>query len=62
MATRAKQTFQKRQKEMARRDKQMRKAERRAQRKLDNRGVDGQGPDETESPAEIDPNTEVPEV
>jgi len=35
MATRGRATFQKRQKEMARKDKQQRKAERRAQRKLD---------------------------
>jgi hypothetical protein len=36
MATRGKAPFQKRQKELARQDKQKRKAERRAQRKLDN--------------------------
>jgi len=35
MATRGTTTFQKRQKEMARKDKQKRKAERRVQRKLD---------------------------
>ena len=35
MATRARTTFQKRQKEMARKDKQQRKAERREQRKLE---------------------------
>jgi hypothetical protein len=34
MATRARTTFQKRQKEMARKDKQQRKAERREQRKM----------------------------
>ena len=34
MATRGNTTFQKRQKEMARKDKQQRKAERRAERKL----------------------------
>ena len=39
MATRARTTFQKRQKEMARKDKQQRKAERREQRKL-SRGED----------------------
>ena len=35
MATRGRTTFQKRQKELARKEKQQRKAERRAQRKLD---------------------------
>ncbi len=39
MATRARTTFQKRQKEMARKDKQQRKAERREQRTL-SRGED----------------------
>jgi len=38
MAVRGKATFQKRQKEMARKDKQLRKAARRAQRKLDATG------------------------
>ena len=35
MATRGRTTFQKRQKELARKEKQQKKAERRAQRKLD---------------------------
>ena len=55
MATRGKTTFQKRQKEMARKDKRQRKEERRAQRKL---GIPGAGTDETLevlSPPEIEP-------
>jgi hypothetical protein len=35
MATRARTTFQKKQKEMARKDRQLRKAERREQRRMD---------------------------
>jgi len=49
MATRGKAPFQKRQKEMARKDKQQRKVERRAQRKLDNADSDHGLSPETES-------------
>ncbi len=55
MATRGRTTFQKRQKEMARKEKQQRKVERRAQRKL---GHSDAGTDETAevlSPSEIEP-------
>ncbi len=55
MATRGKTTFQKRQKEMARKEKRHRKEERRAQRKL---GIQDAGPDEPEevpSPSQIEP-------
>ncbi len=43
MATKSKATFQKRQKEMKRQEKQRMKAERRAQKKLMNREKDGSG-------------------
>ena len=57
MATRARTTFQKRQKEMARKDKQQRKAERREQRKL-SRGVDdGVPPQDDTFPSEMEPET-----
>jgi len=58
MATRGKTTFQKRQKELARKDKQQRKAERRAQRKLDNTDT-GNGEIEESGPIdEVGVNTE----
>ena len=53
MATRGRTTFQKRQKEMARKDKQQRKAARRAQRKLDNSDADRTGWQDVESPSEL---------
>ena len=43
MATRGNTTFQKRQKEMARKDKQLRKVERRAERKLNQADSDQPG-------------------
>jgi hypothetical protein len=52
MATRARTTFQKRQKEMARKDKQQRKAERREQRKLDRESGDGYQPTDDPMPAD----------
>ena len=61
MATRGKTTFQKRQKEAARKDKQQRKAERRAQRKLDNSDIGKQETDET-LVVELDLNNEPPEL
>ena len=62
MATRGKAPFQKRQKEIARKDKQQRKAERREQRKLEKTDLgnepsgDGQAPSDPESepPSETD--------
>lgn len=67
MATRGRTTFQKRQKEMARKDKQQRKAARRAQRKLDNADADRTGWQDVESsselePAESEPNSEPQEI
>jgi hypothetical protein len=61
MATRGKMTFQKRQKEAARKDKQLRKAERKAQRKLDPSDPEMQEVD-AEPTAEMEANTEPPEV
>ena len=52
MATRARTTFQKRQKEMARKDKQQRKVERREQRKLDR--VTGEGDQPSDGPLSAD--------
>ena len=61
MPTRGKTTFQKRQKEAARRDKQQRKAARRAQRKLD--GPEIERPiTEDEPTIEVDANAEPPEA
>jgi hypothetical protein len=61
MATRGNTTFQKKQKEMARKDKQKRKAERRAERKLNRNdsdnslsGADEGGSSEVESTAEVE--------
>jgi hypothetical protein len=55
MATRSKSTFQKRQKEMKRQDKQRMKAERRAQKRLANR-VASEPPNENlTAPAESKP-------
>ncbi|MBI4459347.1 MAG: hypothetical protein HY648_04735 [Acidobacteria bacterium] len=67
MPTRGRTTFQKRQKEMARKDKQQRKAARRAQRKLDNTDADrtelqdGKSSAELE-PAELEPDSEPQEI
>jgi hypothetical protein len=58
MATRGKAPFQKRQKEMARKDKQQRKAERRAQRKLDGADSDNNLTQDTES---LDQTLEPPD-
>jgi hypothetical protein len=63
MAIRGKMTFQKRQKEMARKDKQQRKAARRAQRRLDNadsvdgvaQNVEPSSAPESQPPPEADP-------
>ena len=52
MATRGRTTFQKRQKEMARKEKRQMKAERRAQRKLGNAGSEGDAYDEQSSASE----------
>ncbi len=60
MATRGRPSVQKRQKEAARRDKQLRKAARRAQRKLDN--VDAGRLSNDEQLVEVDPNIEPPEL
>jgi hypothetical protein len=54
MATRGRTTFLKRQREMARKDKQQRKAERRQQRKLDRASAD-RGPSQDEAfPADVE--------
>jgi hypothetical protein len=62
MPTRGKTTFQKRQKEMARKDKQQRKAERRAQRKLDSENPDRAAFQEVESTTELDRESEPREI
>ena len=54
MATRARTTFQKRQKEMARKDKQQRKAERREQRKLSRNEPDRVPPQDDAFPSETE--------
>ncbi len=61
MAVRGKPTFQKKQKEIARRDKQQRKAARRAQRKLDSADPEKTVLQDTESPSDLDPEREPPE-
>ena len=55
MATRARTTFQKRQKEMARKDKQQRKAERREQRKMSRGETDKVPPQDDTFPSEMEP-------
>lgn len=61
MAARGNAPFQKRQKEMARKDKQQRKAERRAQRKLDHSDSDQgtSGDTETISGPDGEPQSEA---
>jgi len=61
MSTRGRTTFQKRQKELARKEKQQRKAERRTQRKLENAEGDRMVYQDTESPAELEPGSEPQE-
>jgi len=62
MSTRGRTTFQKRQKELARKEKQQRKAERRAQRKLEeSTDSDRMIFQDAESPAELEPGSEAPE-
>ena len=60
MPTRGKTTFQKRQKEMARKDKQQRKAERRAQRKLDGENPDRGMFQNVDSPPELGQDGDAP--
>jgi hypothetical protein len=62
MATRGRTTFQKRQKEMARKDKQQRKAARRAQRKLDNTDSNRTLFQDPEPPSEREPGSEPQEI
>ena len=62
MATRGKATFQKRQKEMARKDKQQRKVARREQRKLDNADSHRTVFQDVEPPAELDRESEPREI
>ncbi len=62
MATRGKGTFQKRQKEMARKDKQQRKVARRAQRKLDNADTVRTLPQDLEPLTELEPGGEPREI
>ena len=59
MATRSRTTFQKRQKELARKEKQRMKAERRAQRKLAGRKADATGFGSVSSPAPQDAEPEL---
>ena len=61
MATRGRTTFQKRQRELARKEKQQRKEERRAQRKLDSAESQRMIFQDAESPAELEPGSEPPE-
>ncbi len=62
MAVRGKQTFQKRQKETARKDKQQRKAARRAQKKLEGANSSGRVLDDTELSTGVDREGEPPEM
>ena len=62
MATRGRTTFQKRQKEMARKDKQLRKAERRAQKKLDNSDPHKTVYPDPEPPSDREPESEPREI
>ena len=62
MATRGKGTFQKRQKEMARKDKQQRKVARRAQRKLDSTDTVRTLSEDIEPLAELEPSGEPQEI
>jgi hypothetical protein len=55
MATKSKATFQKRQKEMKRQEKQRMKAERRAQKKLANRAEREAGAEITEVAVPVEP-------
>ena len=55
MATRGRATFQKRQKELARKDKQQRKNERREQRKLDRTEAEKFPPQDPAFPPESEP-------
>ena len=55
MATRTRTTFQKRQKELARKEKRQMKEERRAQRKLAHEG--GAMSEEAVSPSELEPES-----
>lgn len=59
MATRGRATFQKRQKEMARKEKQRMKAERRAQRKAGLLPSDGAHPEDAIGPTEPSLDTEL---
>ena len=58
MSTRGRTTFQKRQKELARKEKQQRKAARRAQRKLDTTDSHRMVYQDEEPRAELEPGSE----
>ena len=58
MASRGNPAFKKRQKELARKDKQKRKADRRAQRKLDN--ADSGDSQSEDAKSSSDPEVELP--
>jgi hypothetical protein len=62
MATRGKTTFQKRQKEMARKDKQQRKAARRAERKLNTASTGTGLLQDMEHSPEADPREDASEI
>ena len=62
MANRGKATFQKRQKEMARKDKQQRKAARRAERKGDGANAGRRLPQDIESRIKVGPQGEASEI
>ena len=61
MSTRGRTTFQKRQKELARKEKQQRKAARRVQRKLESEDSRRTVFQDAESPVELEPGSEAPE-
>ena len=62
MATRGKTTFQKRQKELARKEKQQRKAARREQRKLDNADSHRMVYQDAEPLVDLEPGSEPREL
>jgi len=61
MASRGRTTFQKRQKELARKEKRERKAERRAQRKSESTDSSQTIFQDAESPVDLEPGSEAPE-
>ncbi len=62
MATRGRTTFQKRQRELAKKEKQQMKAERRAQRKLERTDAGGAVSEKAQVPPEWGPESESPAI